>query len=291
MAYFLALCSAFTAALGAAYQDREMKAFSEEQAKGIRLFLTSISKPMWWFGLLVMTGSPIFQYLALRVGNLTQVQPMLTTELLFILVIIVITHHERPGRTEWVGAVGIVLGLAVFLFAAQPSGDISTISAKWAIILTVGALALVGGIWFFSRSTQGSLTAALLGAAAATCFAYQAVMTQIVAGVSILRIFGQPALYALAIGGTAGFLFFEKALRAGHIAASRAAMVIVDPFLSVLIGVCVFHDHLNHTPGAIIAEVVGLTMLFAGAKVLATSPLIGKVGPASPAPEKGGVVA
>ena len=31
---------------------------------------------MWWLGLGVMVGSPVFQYLALRVGNLTQVQPV-----------------------------------------------------------------------------------------------------------------------------------------------------------------------------------------------------------------------
>ena len=282
MPYLLALCSAFCAALGAAYQDREITSFSDEQAKGLRLIWASVAKPMWWLGLAVMVGSPVFQYLALRVGNLTQVQPMLTTELLFVLGIIVVTHHQRPGRLEWTGATGIVVGLALFLVAADSTGDQSVISIRWAIVMTAVALSLVGGFYLASRQTAAGARAALLGAAAATCFAYQAAMTQIVAGVSITSIFTQPALLGLAIAGVSGFLFFQHALRAGHIAASRASMVIVDPLLSVVIGLAVFHDQIKHTPIRIVMEVVGLFVLFAGARRLASSPLIAESGPGGP---------
>ena len=273
------MCSAFTAALGAAFQDREINAFSDEEAKGFHLILASIRKPMWWLGLFVMVGSPLFQYLALRVGNLTQVQPMLTTELLFILAIIVVTHHQRPGPREWRGAIAIVVGLALFLIAANSTGDESVISARSAVGITVGGLLLVAIFYLASRRTVGWSRAALLGSAAATCFAYQAAMTQIVAGVSVGKILTQPALIGLAIAGIAGFLFFEHALRAGHIAASRAAMVIVDPLLSVLIGIIVFHDHLEHTPIRVAFEVTGLLVLFWGAQQLASSPLIAQTDP------------
>jgi len=272
------MCSAFSAALGAAFQDREIATISDEQAKGARLILSSISKPMWWFGLFVMVGSPVFQYLALRVGNLTQVQPMLTTELLFVLAIIVVTHHQRPGLQEWTGSIGIVAGLSLFLVSAHPSGDQSVITRGWAVAITIGALALVGLFYGFSRRSTSWLRSALMGSAAATCFAYQAAMTQIVAGVSITKIFTQPALIGLAVAGVAGFLFFQHALRDGHIAASRAAMVIVDPLLSVFIGVVAFSDQIGHTPAAITGEVIGLVLLVVGARQLATSPMIAETG-------------
>jgi drug/metabolite transporter (DMT)-like permease len=280
MPYLLALCSAFTAALGAAFQDKEMSTYSKEEAKGLRLILTSLRRPMWWLGMAVMVGSPVFQYLALRVGNLTQVQPMLTCELLFILAIIVVTHHQRPGRIEWIGAVAIVGGLAMFLIAAAPTGDVSNISSTQAVIITAGALVLVGAFFFGSSGATGWARAAGLGAAAATCFAYQAAMTQIIAGVPIgWGLLRQPALYALAVAGISGFILFEQALNAGHIASSRAAMVIVDPFLSVVLGLTVFHDHIEHTPVRLVVEVLGLAILFYGAKTLATSPLIAEIDP------------
>jgi drug/metabolite transporter (DMT)-like permease len=276
--YFLALCAAFTAALGAAFQDREIDSFSDAEAKGLHLLLAAIRRPMWWLGLVVLVGAPIFQYLALRVGNLTQVQPVVTTELLFILAIIVVTHKQHPGRLEWLGASGIVAGLVIFLVTADSTGTQTTISQHWAIVITLGAIALVGGFWGFAHFSKAWMRAALLGAAAATCFAYQAAMTQIVAGVPITSILTQPALLGLALAGISGFLFFEHALRAGHIAASRASMVVVDPLLSVTIGVVVFNDKINHGPVAITLEVLGLLVMCLGAWRLATSPMIAETG-------------
>ena len=278
MPYVLALCAAFTAALGAAFQDREIDSFSDEQSKGLHLLLAAMRRPMWWLGLLVLVGAPVFQYLALRVGNLTQVQPVVTTELLFILVIIVITHKQHPGRAEWLGAAGIVTGLVIFLVSADSTGTQTTISLNWAIVITVVALALVGGFWGSAHFSKAWLRAALLGAAAATCFAYQAAMTQIVAGVPITSILTQPALLGLAGAGIAGFIFFEHALRAGHIAASRASMVVIDPLLSVTVGVVVFNDKINHGPAAITLEVIGLAVMCLGAWRLATSPMIAETG-------------
>ena len=90
-----------------------------------------------------MVGAPVFQYLALRVGNLTQVQPVLTTELLFVLLLIVVTHHQHPGRAEWLGATGIIAGLVLFLVTADSTGDQSTISLHWALVITAIGLCLV----------------------------------------------------------------------------------------------------------------------------------------------------
>ena len=74
--------------------------------------------------------------------------------------------------------------------------------------------------------------------------------------------------------GGLGFIFFQHALRAGHVAASRAAMVIVNPMLSVAIGVIGFGETLATTPVAITFEIVGVAILLIGARQLATSPLI-----------------
>jgi drug/metabolite transporter (DMT)-like permease len=279
MTYFLAICSAFCAAAGAAIQDREISSLNEGQAKGVRLLLNSLAKPWWWVGLLVMVGSPLFQYFALRVGNLTQVQPMLTTELLFLLGLVVVTHHQRPGFREFGGAALVVGGLVVFLVSARPGGGGSSLTWHWILVLTVVLGVLVTSLVMVGyRFQPGGAKAAVLGAAAAVCFAYQAAMTDAIANehrvVDVLR---SPALYLLMVGGSVGFLLFQQAMRAGHVAASRAAMVTVDPLLSVVIGIVVFGDHMAHSPLATIAEALGLILLLSGAKILASSSLITQI--------------
>ena len=262
------------AALGAAFQDREVSAVDDSQAKGWRLLWASLKRPMWIVGLAVMGAAPIFQFLALRVGNLTQVQPMLTTELLFLLGIIMVTHHDRPGPREWLGSFGIVLGLALFLVSANPHGGQKHLTQHWAWGLSACAVVVVLCFFLLSKKTTGWVEAALLGAAAATCFAYQAAMTQVIAGVGVGQIISSPALYGLALGGLLGFVLFQHALRAGHVAASRASMVIVDPLLSVLIGIVAFNDVLRRGPLSVVGEVLGLVILLIGAQRLATSPML-----------------
>ena len=277
MAYLLGLCAALCAATGAAVQHREVAEVPTASSTGLRLVIAALRRPLYLLGFAVLLGAFAFQFAALRVGDLTQVQPMLATELLFLMVIIVFTHHQRPGRREWAAAVMIVGGLALFLVAAKPHGGVKTLSSGWAVVLTIALVVVVGVLFGLSRLWVGWSRAALLGAAASSCFAYQAAMTKIVAGLHLSAIITSPALYLLGAGGALGFFLYTLALRAGHVAASRASMNIVNPLVSVLIGVVAFAEVLNHAPAAIVLEVLGLVILVFGARQMATSPLIATV--------------
>ena len=279
MPYLLALGAAFFAACGAALQHREVAEVTESESGGLKLLWASFKRPGWWLGMAVLIIAPAFQFFALKVGNLSQVQPILTTELLFLLGIIIVTHHERPGRREWLASAGIVIGLVTFLVAAHPHGGVKTASSAWALGLSLATALVVGAFWLAASFTTGWAKAALLGSAAASCFAYQAAMTSIVAGVAAGSILTSPALIGLAVAGSLGFVLFQHALRAGHVAASRAAMVIVDPLLSVLIGVVVFSEVLAHGAGRVVFEIVGIVILVIAARSLALSPMISEDDP------------
>ena len=66
---------------------------------------------------------------------------------------------------------------------------------------------------------------------------------------------------AIAVGGTLGFVLFQHALRAGHVAASRASMAVVNPLLSVLIGLVAFGELLSTSPVRLVVELLGLFVL------------------------------
>jgi drug/metabolite transporter (DMT)-like permease len=274
MTYLLAIFASLAAATGAALQHREVAEVPEHRTGGLALVLASLRRPGWLLGMAVLLAAPVFQFLALKVGTLSQVQPVLTTELLFLLGIIVVTHHQRPGRSEWTSSIAIVVGLVIFLLAAHPGGKEGTLSNSWQFTLAIGSLTLVGLLWLLGQSRHGWARAALFGSAAASAFAYQAAMSKSIGQTPADELLMSPGLYGFAITGLLGFVLFQHALRAGHVAASRAAMVIVNPMLSVVIGVVAFGETLAHTPLAIVGEVIGLAILLVGARQLSVSPLI-----------------
>ena len=80
--------------------------------------------------------------------------------------------------------------------------------------------------------------------------------------------------YALAVCGLASVFLAQNAFHAGPIAASQTALVLVDPLVSLAIGIGIFGDDLR-TGGAYgPLEAVSLLVMFVGAVYLAQSPLI-----------------
>jgi hypothetical protein len=80
--------------------------------------------------------------------------------------------------------------------------------------------------------------------------------------------------YALVICGLGSVFLAQNAFHAGPIAASQTALVLVDPLVSLAIGIGIFGDNLR-TGGAYgPLEAVSLLIMFVGAAFLAQSPLI-----------------
>jgi hypothetical protein len=61
----------------------------------------------------------------------------------------------------------------------------------------------------------------------------------------------------------------QSAFQAGHLDASLPPMTVVDPLVSILIGVAAFGEHLPMSPGAMTVEVFGLALMSLGVWTLA----------------------
>ena len=80
--------------------------------------------------------------------------------------------------------------------------------------------------------------------------------------------------YGIVVAGLAGLVLTQDAFHAGPITASQATLTIVDPIVSIVIGVGLFGDELRGGKGALSFDAVALLVMCAGLFVLTQSPLI-----------------
>ena len=144
-----ALAAAFTNALNMVTQH--IASIGDPgHSKGWRFVRYLMSNPMWLFGWVALAGSFLFQALALHNGQMSVVQPLLVTELVFALVLRRLWIHQQIRDVTWWAAAVTCGSLALFVAVSEPTGgNAQPTSSAWigATVATGGAaaiLALIG---------------------------------------------------------------------------------------------------------------------------------------------------
>src|SRR4051812_47532981 len=114
-----ALGAAACFALSSALQQRG--AARAPRNTGHRLVLHLVRRPVWLGGLLAAVATVVLQTLALAVGELALIQPLMLLGLLFALPFSVMLEKCKPSLREWLWAFVLVVGLPLFIVAARPS--------------------------------------------------------------------------------------------------------------------------------------------------------------------------
>lgn len=135
-----------------------------------------VRRPAWRWGAGLLALSGAAQALALATGPLAVVQPVMTTELLFTLVLAALVFRWPPGGRTWAAFLGMALGLAAFLLLAGPSGGMETVPPRRWLISAVPALAVTILLTVVARRLRGSARAAVLGSVTAIGFAFTAAL-------------------------------------------------------------------------------------------------------------------
>jgi drug/metabolite transporter (DMT)-like permease len=207
----------------------------------------------------------LLQIVALRSIPIYAVAAALASSLAVTGVVAARLLHVRLSRVEW-GAVGVVCaGLAMLGFASGAEGHRAGPTAlKWtmlAIALAVLALGLVGGRW------SGRGRAPALGLGAGFGFGVVEVAVRLIDSLAPLKLLGNPATYALVLGGGAAFLLLTSALQRGSVTAATAGMVIGETIGPALVGVVWLGDRTRD--GLSWLAVLGFLVAVAGALALA----------------------
>lgn len=277
MAYLLAALAAAVNALTSVLQRIGVETAPASSTLRLSLMAHALRRGVWLVGFALMLVVFGLQATALRFGELSIVQPVLTTELLFLLLILAGWFHYRLQRREWLGAATVVAGLALFFVAADPKGGhalpsshvwLATDAALIGAIAVCIVAALRGPRWW-RAAAFGAATAVTAGFSAALT---KAITTYVTEGWGHVFVHAQP--YLLAVTGIGTVFLIQNALHAGPITASRTTMVTINPVLSIVLGIALFGDKLRVGPGWVTLEVVGLALLVVGVVVLARSPLV-----------------
>lgn len=276
MAVVLALLAAAANALATVLQRIGVEEAAPRQA-GQRLMTSVLHRPIWFAGLALVTTSFLLQALALSVGDLSTVQPVMVTEILFLLAILGIWFRRNLGWREWAGAVGSASGLGAFLgLSAAGGGQARPETDDWVLLLIASAGAMLLATAAAQRGGR-AWRAAAYGVAGGIAFALTAAFIKTVADLwssGITVVFEHWQTYAVALAGLAGLVLSQHALQAGPVAASQSALLVVNPIASIVMGIWLFGDHLHAHGLRLGLELGTLAVMFASLLLLSTSPLI-----------------
>jgi drug/metabolite transporter (DMT)-like permease len=263
MIVFLALLSAFVYGAGVVLQQRAALEAPAEEAARPRLLLRLVRRPLWLLGLTADIVGFGLQAAALHRGSLVIVQPLITTSLVFALVLTAAWTHEPISRRQWTAVALVLIGLAVFLIVAAPDEESSAVAGLRDWILTTGTITLFAGAALAAGlRAVGSARAALFAIAAGIADAFMAVMAKAFSGSfdrGIGATFQSWTPYALVAAGLVAMLLISTAYQAGHPTVSLPIITVTDPLVASLIGISLFGDQLqlNGVRGPLVVLALG----------------------------------
>lgn len=274
LAVLCALGSALMYAMASVLQHRGGIDQPAEQSMKLGLLVRLARNRIWLGGVACDVAGYVLQFVALGHGPIIVVQTLLVTGLLFALPVGAAWSGRRLTSSDWLAAIAVVVGLAVFLAVAAPApGRPGTRPGTWVALLS--AVTIVTALLVaWGQGPASRRRAVALGAAAGLVYGAAAALTKTTAHIFDRGLFGVVAhwqLYALIVIAVGGMLLAQSAFQAGALDLSLPAITVVDPVVSILIGVFAFHESIATGVWALGAESFALVLMIVGVVALARS--------------------
>jgi drug/metabolite transporter (DMT)-like permease len=269
----LALVAALFFAFGTVLQQ---KAGLEEPNEGSSagLLVQMARRPVWLAGIAADALGFVCQAVALAVGRLAVVQPLLVSTVVFALPLGARFTGQKVRRIDVGAALLVLVALVAFLTIADPSGGRDDAPLGEWLIAGGACLAVCVPLAIMGRFGSAPRRAAMLGTATGVLFALSAALTKVVADQfdeGAFEIFVHWHLYALIAVGYTSMTFNQLALNTGALAPAVATSLAFDPIASVVLGVTLLQESLQTTPVQLAGTAVALAAALAGMVVLARS--------------------
>lgn len=278
--FFLSIALAALAAVGNAtasvLQRKAARREPGERAFSLRLIWDLVHQPVWIGGIAAVTFGFLLQAVALGLGRLSVVQPILVLELPFTLMLAGVVFRTRLHAREWSSAAGMSAGLALFLYALRPvGGDARVHIGIWMLGLAVSLFVGAVFVWLGKRHSDAA-RAAYLSVATGVGFGLTAALIKGVAAayangpVGVLTAW---QTYVVIVLGPASTFMLQNTLQSGRLVAAQPGLTLVNPVVAVAWGVAVFSEQVRTGPW-LIATFAGAGLIAASTVVLSRSPLL-----------------
>ncbi|WP_028935884.1 DMT family transporter [Pseudonocardia spinosispora] len=268
------IVSLFAAAcFGLASALQHLSAWRVRRRSPVGLLVELAGKRTWLAGIAAQATGVALHLVAVNLGPLSIVQPVLTVGLVVALGLQRLAGRPISPRSMR-GAAVVVLGLAVFLAVAPDSPpDPPAGVEQWVpglllagIVLTV---TLIGGL-----IRSGVTRCLCFGAAAGVLMATSAALAKAWGAILLLDgltgLVGSWQLWTAVACGACGTLLSQAAFQAGPLGGSLAVMMAIDPVIGVCLGVVVFGEPFA-TGDSMVVRLLGLGLTLVGVGLLATS--------------------
>jgi drug/metabolite transporter (DMT)-like permease len=245
MAVLLALAAALAYAAASVLQQRAARSIPDESSLRPSLLLRLVRRPMWLAGTAADWSGFGLQALALGLGSILVVQPLLSTGLLFALPIGAAWDGRRLGRGEWVAAVALSVGLAVFLIVGDPTDGKDFASTRaWLMAIAVLGPVMIGCVIAATR-TRNTARAVLLALATAVLYSMTAVVTksavvELGEGLDAFLTSWEP--YVGVVTAAVALLLNQSAFQAGALEASLPTLTVVEPIVGSVLGMLMLDE-------------------------------------------------
>jgi drug/metabolite transporter (DMT)-like permease len=219
----------------------------------------------------------VLQIVALSAGPVVIIQPLVVLMLPVSLGVSFLLGGTRPKLGDYLGVLGVLGGLAVFLALVGKPGRGHVPHSRYIVmaILLVLAIGLVLVVAVTGRNRV--IRGAMYGAVAGAFFGTLAVMVDAASdraahgGVHALLAThrGLVPLAGILLCGTGGIVLTQLSFQVGALGATLPANLAADPVMGVVLGAVLLREHIPLSTGHLILYVLCLAAVVAGAIRLA----------------------
>jgi drug/metabolite transporter (DMT)-like permease len=273
--YATTLVAAVLLGVGFVLQQFAAEQEPESRFLHLRILTDLLRKPRWLLGIGCMVAGYLCAAWSIGHLELTLVEPLLTTYLVWALILAVPLSRQPVRATEVVGALILCGGVALL----SASRSITPIGLSFGSFSHWYAAAIIAGIAFVSvqvgHRRTGQVRATLTGLAAGLVFGIQDALTrqtlEIMQGNGFGAVFSAWAPYALVGAGIVGIWLMQNAFSAAPLHASLPAIAAGEPLAGIALGIVVFGDRIQITPGMLAIQAGGIAALIVGVIAVARS--------------------
>jgi hypothetical protein len=275
MVYLVAVCAAAALGLGWVLQQRIAAQVDISEMLSIRMLVDLMHSGVWWAGIAAMAIGQSLAGLALQLGPVSAVGPVLSANLLFAFVMRAVSTFRPPRRPELGGAVLLCVAVGVFLAVANPRA--SHRSTPWpAITVCAVAVAAVVGVLVLIGKRSGLVAESiLLASAAGILYGLQDATTR--GGLVSLDHDGVTALihtawpYLLLASAVVGVLLAQSAFRAARLDYALPPITIAEPLVAGALGIVLLSDRISTNVPSLAVECLCIAAMVVSAILIGHS--------------------